>query len=84
MMFIYYYAKDQKELMSQSREANNSVISNVLIKKKEFGPFSYKNTFSNRNYTNDKYSFNLRLCKQKTYFDKNGVIRLRTLIYAYK
>ena len=24
------------------REANNSVISNVLIKKNEFGPFSYK------------------------------------------
>ena len=31
------------------REANNSVISNVLIiKKNEFGLFSYNNTFSNR------------------------------------
>ena len=48
-----YCAKDQKELMSQCREANNSVISNVLIKKNEFGPFSNKNTFSNRNFTKE-------------------------------
>ena len=45
---------------------NNSVISNVLIKKNKFGPFSYKNTFTNRNFTNEyKYSFDLRLCMSK-------------------
>ena len=87
-MFIYYCAKEQKELMSLSwKKAYDLVLGKCAYEKKSnIANFLTKNTPSNGNSRLNKNTlsnYNFMDKKHPTRL-KNWEFRLRTLIYAYK